>query len=127
MGINFQQAVSVLGVFCERTPADDKVRLFFNLYDADGDGRVSRDNLRSTLKLVLPDLDHDLIHHAVDQTLWELAGNKGVEEGLALEQFAMVVADLVGERGTAFFWTLQVHKSGTTAMESAMLYRHEME
>merc|ERR1719201_3100822 len=70
--INFQQALSALAVFCEFTPADDKVRLFFRLYDADGDGRVSRDDLRSTLKLVLPDLEHDLINHAVDQTLLNL-------------------------------------------------------
>eukprot|EP00928_Gymnodinium_smaydae_P036734 TRINITY_DN25630_c0_g1_i2.p1 TRINITY_DN25630_c0_g1~~TRINITY_DN25630_c0_g1_i2.p1 ORF type:complete len:211 (+),score=47.87 TRINITY_DN25630_c0_g1_i2:45-635(+) len=100
--IDFGAAVAALTVFCERTPVDDKMRLFFRLYDADGDGRLSVEDLRSTLRLILPaDVDDEIVDHAVSRTLEELGGRGATE--LTQEQFAMVATDLARERGTVFF------------------------
>jgi len=53
-GFDFRTAASAVGVFCERAPSDDKTRLLFRLYDADGDGQISRADLRSLLELIVP-------------------------------------------------------------------------
>merc|ERR1712125_226418 len=53
--IDFRDTVAALGVFCERAPADDKLRLLYRMYDEDGDGRIGKNDLRSTLDLVLPE------------------------------------------------------------------------
>jgi len=53
-GLDFRTAASAVGVFCERAPSDDKTRLLFRLYDADGDGQISRADLRSLLELIVP-------------------------------------------------------------------------
>lgn len=112
--VDFTTAATALGVFCERTPDDDKTRFLFRLYDADCDGKISKQDLRSTLELILPELlecddGEELLERAVEGTFEELVGNRGrlakddAESYLTLEQFAMVAADLAGERCTGFF------------------------
>jgi Ca2+-binding EF-hand superfamily protein len=56
--IDFEMFCSYLSVFCPRTPMDRKTNcnpqsVLFKIFDADDDGKLSREDLEDTLKLML--------------------------------------------------------------------------
>ncbi|TPX33447.1 hypothetical protein SmJEL517_g03654 [Synchytrium microbalum] len=69
-GINFKHFVSALSVFCKDTKRDMKLNFAFQIYDVDGDGFISTDDLFVILKLMvgssLPDAH---IQQVVDRTI----------------------------------------------------------
>merc|ERR1712232_768831 len=100
--VDFTAAVSALAVFGENAPVDDKMLLFFKLYDLDGDGLISKSDLRFTLRQLLPkEVTAEVVDHAVDSTMEELGGHG--TENLTQEQFTVIATDLVSERGVVFF------------------------
>ncbi|CAE8613289.1 unnamed protein product [Polarella glacialis] len=88
--VDFVILCTALGVFCERTPLDDKMRFLFRLYNSDGTGLVSRQDLTTLLDSILPEFpDTDerarLIKRSVEGTFEELCGNSDQQE-LGMEQ-----------------------------------------
>eukprot|EP00762_Andalucia_godoyi_P000133 ANDGO_02251.mRNA.1 Calcineurin subunit B len=51
--LSFSEFVLMLKVFAPLAPPDEKTRFLFSLYDADGDGLVSKDDLIKVLQLCL--------------------------------------------------------------------------
>eukprot|EP00727_Mastigamoeba_balamuthi_P008898 m51a1_g4630 hypothetical protein (182) ;mRNA; r:325070-325921 len=48
--INFKQFCHALAPFHRDAPVEDKIKLLFRLYDVDGDGKVSREDVLAVLK-----------------------------------------------------------------------------
>ncbi|CEL97282.1 unnamed protein product [Vitrella brassicaformis CCMP3155] len=74
---DFPAFVAALSPFNPRSSLDDKTRLLFRLYDSDQDGRITKKDLRSTMKLVLKSggedtLSEEQFEECLDLTLTEL-------------------------------------------------------
>ena len=86
--VNFREFVAFLAAFSSRATKEDRIRLIFHVFDADGDGRVGREDVDLTLRaLVGASLTEDDITAAVDAVL-EGAG----AGGLTLDDFASALA-----------------------------------
>ncbi len=84
--IDFMTFCKHLAIFHPKATAEDKLDFLFRLYDADGDGLVSKADLRSTLTIITGVSKPELINYTVDKVFGEL-----VEEGeskLSKEDFA---------------------------------------
>ncbi|TPX42004.1 hypothetical protein SeMB42_g05311 [Synchytrium endobioticum] len=69
-GINFKQFASALSVFCKDTKRDMKLNFAFQVYDVDGDGLLSADDLFVILKLMVgSSLPDEHIQQVVDRTI----------------------------------------------------------
>jgi len=82
--VNFRDFVHLLSAFSIRASIEDKAHLIFNVYDSDGDGLVSADDLELMLRQLagssLSDGDiKALVSRAMQQA--------GVEQGLTREHF----------------------------------------
>jgi Ca2+-binding EF-hand superfamily protein len=77
-GSNFRDFVKFLAAFSERAPPDAKARFMFDCYDIDGDGIVSKDDLRSVLQYVVAGQLSDDQMEAVLQRCMDEAGPDGV-------------------------------------------------
>ena len=79
--VNFREFVSFLAAFSSRATKEDRIKLIFHVFDADGDGRVGREDVDLTLRaLVGASLTEDEITAAVDAVL-EGAGGGWVDAG----------------------------------------------
>eukprot|EP00397_Hematodinium_sp_SG-2012_P059306 GEMP01075869.1.p1 GENE.GEMP01075869.1~~GEMP01075869.1.p1 ORF type:complete len:128 (+),score=27.29 GEMP01075869.1:269-652(+) len=99
--INFNQAVNALMVFNEHAPLDEKMKFFFKVFDADGDGQLSKEDIKSTLQLVMTAESEENIDHIVHETFEEMNGNSG--DFLTMSEYSSAVGDLVQQRCTIFF------------------------
>ena len=70
--LTFKTFVKALAVFHKRAPTEEKLNFLFKLYDGDGDGQISRAELKRTLNLLAGDEDPALIEHALTKTFTEL-------------------------------------------------------
>ena len=89
---SFREFLTALSVFSENGSKAEKMRFLFRLYDFDGDGFLSRDDLFSALARQVPDtFGDDLIHDAVERVFREVdAAGSGL---ISYRSFADVVAD----------------------------------
>lgn len=86
--VNFREFVGFLAAFSSRATKEDRVRLIFQVFDADGDGRVGREDVDLTLRaLVGASLTEDEVAAAVDAVL-EGAG----PAGLTLDDFSAALS-----------------------------------
>jgi len=73
--INFREFLCGLSVFCKKGTLEEKLRFSFNVYDVDGDGNISRNELHMMLKASLfenhMDLSEDQMVALVDATFAE--------------------------------------------------------
>ncbi|CEP02403.1 unnamed protein product (mitochondrion) [Plasmodiophora brassicae] len=70
--MTFQDFAQTLAVFSRGTPRDHKIRFLYKVYDADGDGVVSRMDLLTTLRAVVDGIGKDgLVEQIVDKILEE--------------------------------------------------------
>lgn len=104
--VDFSTAITALSVFTDRASPVDKTRFLFRVYDQDGDGVVSKDDIRSVLEKVMPFLedqdDGELLDEAVASVMKEITGDEEAD-GISYEQYEMVVHDLAAERVLVFF------------------------
>jgi serine/threonine-protein phosphatase 2B regulatory subunit len=87
---NFTEFVRVLAAFSSRTPREDKVRFIFEVYDVDGDGVVSREDMSVVLRqLGGAGLADAQVHELIDRAF----GEAGVSDGLRPGDFAAALKD----------------------------------
>eukprot|EP01027_Heterolobosea_sp_BB2_P002825 GEZU01004239.1.p1 GENE.GEZU01004239.1~~GEZU01004239.1.p1 ORF type:complete len:136 (+),score=42.84 GEZU01004239.1:592-999(+) len=49
-GIDFREFITGLSVFCERASLDEKLKFSFRIYDFDGDGSITKEELYKLLE-----------------------------------------------------------------------------
>eukprot|EP01052_Picozoa_sp_SAG31_P004843 SAG31_NODE_205_length_20397_cov_19.191152_11_plen_150_part_00 len=78
--VGFKRFVDIMSAFSPSAPESRKYELAFQLYDADHDGKISREDLLSTLKLIAfigekesgNDLNEENLIDVVEQTFSEV-------------------------------------------------------
>jgi len=89
-GANFTEFVRVLAAFSPRAPREDKVSFIFEVYDVDGDGVVSREDM----SVVLRQLGGAAMGDAAVGELADRAfGEAGARDGLRPADFAAALRD----------------------------------
>jgi serine/threonine-protein phosphatase 2B regulatory subunit len=64
--VNFRQFVNHLGVFGPNGAVEDKIEFAFRIYDVDGDGFVSEDDLEAVLRMMVGDnIGDDSLHRVI--------------------------------------------------------------
>lgn len=87
---NFTEFVRVLAAFSPRTPREDKVAFIFEVYDVDGDGVVSREDM----SVVLRQLGGAAMGDAAVKELTDRAfGEAGARDGLRPADFSAALRD----------------------------------
>ena len=70
--INFRAFISTLSVFSPGGDAQQKMQYAFDIYDIDGDGFISQDELQTILKMMVgTNLDKSQMSHIVEKTIME--------------------------------------------------------
>eukprot|EP01064_Diplonema_japonicum_P031725 TRINITY_DN5758_c0_g1_i1.p1 TRINITY_DN5758_c0_g1~~TRINITY_DN5758_c0_g1_i1.p1 ORF type:complete len:185 (+),score=49.28 TRINITY_DN5758_c0_g1_i1:315-869(+) len=70
--LDFTGFLKALSIFAESTPKDDKAHFAFRLWDADHDGLLSRDDLASTISIIVgSSLTASQVENVVDAVLRE--------------------------------------------------------
>eukprot|EP00275_Glaucocystis_incrassata_P001725 EC123801.1.p1 GENE.EC123801.1~~EC123801.1.p1 ORF type:complete len:193 (+),score=26.33 EC123801.1:88-666(+) len=64
--INFQEFLLGLSVFCPKGSFDERLKFSFKIYDFDGDGRISRDELMKMLEAGLIENHMNLTQEQID-------------------------------------------------------------
>eukprot|EP00058_Branchiostoma_floridae_P020949 XP_002606439.1 hypothetical protein BRAFLDRAFT_67691 [Branchiostoma floridae] len=92
--INFREFLDVIVIFAKGT-GDDKAKLMFNMYDVDGDGKLTRDEfknmLRSMMDMVNTEVEQDQLNELVDAMM--KAGGVSDQEILTLQDFLGILGD----------------------------------
>ncbi len=96
--ISFRDFVLRLSVFAPATAYDAKLRLAFQVYDADGDKRLGRDDLQTLVRSLTPSgeaaLDESTVVTIVDKVLDEVSGGDvsgGSVDSLGYDDFVRIV------------------------------------
>eukprot|EP01112_Ceratiomyxa_fruticulosa_P013124 TRINITY_DN3673_c0_g3_i1.p1 TRINITY_DN3673_c0_g3~~TRINITY_DN3673_c0_g3_i1.p1 ORF type:complete len:222 (+),score=37.58 TRINITY_DN3673_c0_g3_i1:63-668(+) len=92
--VNFKEFVCGLSVFCTKGTVDEKLTFSFKLYDADGDGYISKEELYGMLKASLFDnimlaMPEQHMRALVDQTFTEADENH--DGFISLEEYRSLV------------------------------------
>jgi serine/threonine-protein phosphatase 2B regulatory subunit len=93
--VNFRQFVNNLGVFGPNGSVEDKIEFAFRIYDVDGDGFVSEDDLEAVLKMMVGDnIVDDSLHRVIRQVFSD--ADKDGDGLISREEFtaAVDVADI---------------------------------
>jgi len=69
--ISFFQFVSLLDVFSSEALKKEKLRFLYGVYDVDGDGHVSKKDLKEILKLVTKNMKNDDVDYLVQSVFQE--------------------------------------------------------
>lgn len=97
--INFRDLVNDLRMFVSENPLDDKLKFLFKLYDSDGDGVISDNELFAILELLCEgNLESDKIQNIVDHTFRECDA-----EIIDFERFKMLIKKRTKNINTYFF------------------------
>ncbi|XP_078589015.1 dual oxidase 2-like [Branchiostoma floridae x Branchiostoma japonicum] len=92
--INFREFLDVIVIFAKGT-GDDKAKLMFNMYDVDGDGKLTREEfknmLRSMMDMVNTEVEQDQLNELVDAMM--KAGGVSDQEILTLQDFLSILGD----------------------------------
>lgn len=85
--VTYFEFVSNLAMFSTHASTAEKLRLLFRMYDSDGDGSISHEDLSSVLLLTFGDhLDADTLGEIVDKTFSQL--HTAVPGHLSFSEFA---------------------------------------
>ena len=96
--LEFSQLMSTLS---ERSPKDQKLRLAFEIYDHDNDGRLSLDDVAATLNKITGGAMDDEQVQQISAKVLEESGNGG--EALNFEDFRKVMMGTEFEKKMSFF------------------------
>jgi Ca2+-binding EF-hand superfamily protein len=88
-------------VFNEHAPLDEKTKFFFKIFDKDGDGKITKNDMEETLAIVMPHETEERIKNNVSKIFEEL--DVSIDEGIVLDEFSTAVGSLVHQRCTIFF------------------------
>lgn len=70
--VNFQQFVNIISTFTPSAPPEKKIDFTFRLYDVDGDGFISKNDLESVLRMLVGEhMSSDVIEKVVDRVVNE--------------------------------------------------------
>mmetsp|Transcript_9496 Transcript_9496/g.21559 ORF Transcript_9496/g.21559 Transcript_9496/m.21559 type:complete len:187 (-) Transcript_9496:48-608(-) len=95
--LSIQEFAQLMSVFSIRATREQKLRYAFKIYDVDGDGKISREDLKETLQLITMSNDADFLEEVLDQVFQEADSD---EDGFILfEDFSKVVmnSDIEGK------------------------------
>lgn len=88
--VNFRQFVNNLGVFGPNGSVDAKVDFAFRVYDVDGDGFVSEEDLEAVLKMMVGDnIADDSLHRVVRKVFAD--ADKDGDGLISKDEFSAVV------------------------------------
>ena len=83
--------VRALAPFAPKASGETKLRLAFDVYDFDGDGKLGVSDLTQLLQALLPeDAEADLIEHVVAMTISEADQD---DDGRSYKEFRSALAD----------------------------------
>ena len=99
--LDFKAFCKSLALFHPRAAIEDKLDFIFKLYDADDDGLVSREDLKTTLRAITGDAaDETIVDYAVEKVFMEL-GDDG-DGKLSKDIFAHGIAGVDVQKMVAF-------------------------
>jgi len=89
--INFKEFVQALGQFNASRTRDEKLRLVFNSFDADGDGLINHDELVEILRTLVGSegMDNEDLKQLAQLAILE-AGSEG---GIDFDEFKLAISD----------------------------------
>jgi len=91
--INFHRFVQSLSLFSSKASQEQKLRVLFTIFDVDGDGLISENDLFHVLKLLVgSNLSDTELLALVRKTMVDAAGSKDAV-GLKFESFSKVFGD----------------------------------
>uniref|UniRef100_A0A7S2V997 EF-hand domain-containing protein n=1 Tax=Fibrocapsa japonica TaxID=94617 RepID=A0A7S2V997_9STRA len=93
--ITFSEFIDGLSIFCNKASYQEKLHFSFKVFDADGDAKISKNELRQMLKatvfetdLVLPDEE---VEEVVNLTMQE--ANPAIPDLISFNEYAKLVAN----------------------------------
>eukprot|EP00736_Rhodelphis_marinus_P005994 Rmarinus@m.16671 len=90
--VTFRDFCVALSVFSPEASGEHKQRLAFKIYDVDGDGKISKEDLEDVLRMQMGSaIDDDLLEIVVERTFDEADSDQ--DGFLSFEDFQFVVAN----------------------------------
>lgn len=84
--LDFIEYLTALAIFSAKGTADAKVRVMFDVFDADGDGFITNDELFATLDLMTgDDFDKKSLQQITDKTMLKVCGD--ADGAISFEQY----------------------------------------
>jgi serine/threonine-protein phosphatase 2B regulatory subunit len=99
--LNLLEFAQLMSTLSERSPKDQKLRLAFEIYDHDNDGRLSLEDMILTLTKITGGIMSDDEVQQVAGKVLEESGNGG--EALNFEEFRKVMMGTEFEKKMSFF------------------------
>ncbi|XP_066271340.1 dual oxidase 2-like isoform X5 [Branchiostoma lanceolatum] len=91
--INFREFLDVIIIFAKGNP-DEKAKLMFDMYDVDGDGKLSRDEFKTMLKSMM-----DMVNTEVEQSQMDMLVDSMMEQGGVKDREQMTQQDFINILG----------------------------
>ncbi|XP_078655544.1 dual oxidase 2-like isoform X2 [Branchiostoma floridae x Branchiostoma belcheri] len=91
--INFREFLDVIIIFAKGNP-DEKAKLMFDMYDVDGDGKLSREEFKTMLKSMM-----DMVNTEVEQEQMDMLVDSMMEQGGVRDREQMTQQDFINILG----------------------------
>ncbi|XP_078588856.1 dual oxidase 2-like isoform X2 [Branchiostoma floridae x Branchiostoma japonicum] len=91
--INFREFLDVIVIFAKGNP-DEKAKLMFDMYDVDGDGKLSREEFKTMLKSMM-----DMVNTEVEQSQLDMLVDSMMEQGGVRDREQMTQQDFINILG----------------------------